>query len=211
MRDRSRLAAISLWVGALSALVVTSLQLSALNQPDGSVLALTGPDYARWSIFPILLVLYGVVILDRYQATKYGRLGRIGFLTTFSGYSLLAFGGIWSEVLFPSDHPFWFVGPNLGALGLLVVIAGWVLWGVASYRARSLPTWAIPAPFVIAFVWVTARFYLSDFLYDRFSIRDGILIQAVNAVGLGLLGLVLWRSDDTRSMAAATEPVLNRT
>ena len=211
MRNRSRLAALSLWVGGLSALLVHGLVLTALNEADGSIFALTGNDYARWSIFPTLLVLYGLAALHTHQSAEYGRLGSIGFATTVTGYSLTVVGELWSEVLFPRDHPFWFIGPNLSALGLLVVIAGWVVWGAASYTAKSLPSWAAPVPFVIAFVWVAARFYLSDFLYDVFSIRDGILIQAVNAVGLGLLGLVLWRGEDLRSMPTSTDAVLNRT
>lgn len=192
--SKNRLGAISLWVGGSSAFLVTLLQLTALSQPDGSLFALTGNDYGRWLTFPMLVLLYGLTALHEHQKSEYGRLGRIGFSVTFAGYSLFVAGHLWAAILIPSAHPFWFVGPNLRALGVLLAISGWVLWGVASARAKSLPSWAVPAPFIMAFVWVVARFFLADIINQTTWMRDGALIQAVHAAGFAVLGLVLWRA-----------------
>ncbi|MPZ53928.1 MAG: hypothetical protein GEU79_14545 [Acidimicrobiia bacterium] len=202
MLRRTRRAAVSLWVGGFSALLFTSLRFTAVYEPDDSVFGFTAEEYDPWLILPIGLILYGLAALHRHQAPDYGRLGCIGFLTTVTGYSLILVGDAWSVVLFPPTHLFWFVGGTLSSLGLLVVIAGWALWGIASFRAKSLPTWAIPAPLVIALVWVTARFVLTDFLFDVFWMGDPGLIQAVNAIGLGVLGLALWRSENGLSKHA---------
>lgn len=191
----------------MSALLIAGLHLTAQTDADGSAFGLTGDYYARWSIFPVLLILYGLTALHRHQANGYGRLGRIGFLTTFSGYFLLVTGRVWWEVLFPVTHPLAFVGGNLILLGQLVAIGGWGLWGIASLKAASLPTWAIPAPFVIAFAWLTGRFYVSDFLFELFWMGDVGLTYAVNAVGLGLLGLVVWRSEGSASRPASVDAI----
>jgi hypothetical protein len=195
----------------LSAFLVLSLNLAALNQADGSVFGVSWDYYARWSIFPLLLVLYGLVGLHQHQQTRYSRLGRFGFLFTFLGYSMLVIGRIWSEVLFPPQHPLRFLGQLLGLLSLWVVSAGWAVWGGASLRARSLPRWAAPVPLVIAFVWVVFRFPLHDFFSGVFWGGEGPFRYAVHAVGLCVLGMAPWRGAGTESVSVPTQAVLNRT
>ena len=192
--DNERLGAIALWVGGSSAFLVTLLQFTALSQPDGSLFALTGSDYGRWMIFPTLVLLHGLSVLHVHQREAYGLLGRIGFLVTFAGYSLFLAGHLWAAVLIPPTHPFWFVGPNLRALGVLIAISGWILWGTASATEKSLPSWAVPAPLIMASVWVVARFFLADVINQTTWMRDGPLIQLVHAAGFAVLGLVLWRA-----------------
>jgi hypothetical protein len=188
---------LALWVGGVSALAVTVLELSAWYQPDESIFGLTGEEYSRWSIFPLMLILYGSVGLHRYQEARYGRLGRIGFFTTFIGYSLLFVGEAFAEVMFPLHHPLHTLGGALGGLALPVILAGLGIWGMASLRSRSLPIWAAPAPLAMAVLWFLVRFPLHDFFLDRvpFWSASGVVAQAIIAGGLGLLGLVLWSSD----------------
>lgn len=211
MRNRSRLAGLSLGLGGLSAFLVLSLHLAALNQADGSVFGVSWDYYARWSIFPLLLVLYGLVGLHLHQQTRYGRLGRFGFLITFLGYSLLVIGGIWSEALFPPQHPLRFLGQLLSLLSLWVVSGGWAVWGVASLRARSLPRWAAPVPLVIALVWVVFRFPLHDFFREAFWAGEGPFRYAVHTVGLCVLGMALWRGAGTESVSVPARAVLKGT
>jgi hypothetical protein len=202
----NRLAAISLWLGGLSGVFVTGLFLAAANQADESVFGLTHFDYDRWVIFPLLLTMVGVAALHRFQSVEYGRLGRVGFKTTMTGYVLLVSGEVWVHLLFvPFGHPLRFVGGNLLLLGLVGVIAGWAIWGMASLGSKSLPSWAAPVPLVIALVWVSARFPLHDVL----DASGPMLVRVVNAIGFGLLGAVLWQADhslirQSRKSAALT-------
>lgn len=210
MRTRSRFAALSLALGGSVAFLIEILDLTARHQADGSVSGISWDYYARWSIFPLLLVLYGLQGLHQHQESRYGRLGRFGFLITFCGYAMLVTGGIWTEVLFPPQHSLRFLGGLLSALGLLVVSAGWAVWGVASLTATSLPLWAAPIPLVIAFVWVVFRFPLHDFFSEAFWAGEGPFRYAVHAAGLCVLALALWRCDDTESASPSTQPALNR-
>lgn len=207
--ERTHLAALSLAIGGLSGFLVETLYLSALNQTDGSVFGVSWDYYAAWLIFPVLFVLFGCRGLHRLQETRYGRLGRIGFAVTVGGYSMIAFGLIWSEVLLPPDHPLEFFGDRASGLGLLVVSAGWAVWGVASVKARSLPGWAVAVPFVIAFVWVGFRFPLHDFFADAHWAGEAPFRYAVHALGLCVLAAALWQNN-VESMPTAPEPALDR-
>jgi hypothetical protein len=207
MANSLRLAAVSLWGGGALALILTSLRFSAFGHGAGSFLDVVGASYEGWSILSNLLVLFGVTALHRLQADKYGRLGRAGFLIIAAAYTLPVLAQIWSGVLFPLPHPLW----NIGALTVLasvsLAIVGWGLWGTASYRAASLPVWAIPVPFVIASVWMTARFFFSHFWFGVFWLGDLGLITAVNAVGFGMLGVFLWRVSNGR-YSIGSDPVM---
>ncbi len=199
MASRNRLAALALWSGGVSAWLVATLELSAWYQPDESLLGLTGEDYSRWSIFPLVLICYGLVALHRYQEGRYGRLGRIGFLATFTGYSMVFVGESFAEVLFPLHHPLHTVGGFISWLALPVILAGWGVWGLASLRWGSLPIWAAPVPLAVASFWLLVRFPLHDFFADNapFWLASGLVAQLITAVGLGLLGFVLWFEERT--------------
>jgi len=154
-----------------------------------------------------MLVLYGSVGLHRHQEATYGRSGRIGFSTTFIGYSLMFIGEAFAEVMFPLDHPLHTLGGLFRWLALPVILAGLGIWGMASLRSRSLPIWAAPAPLAMAFLWFLVRFPLHDFFLDNVPIwaASGVVTQAIIAGGLGLLGLVLWSSDRSSSAPAAED------
>jgi hypothetical protein len=209
MRTGSRLAAVALASGGLFAFLVEILHLTALNQADGSVFGVAWDYYPRWSIFPLLLVLYGLVGLHRHQEGRYGGLGRYGFLITFLGYSMVVIGGIWSEILIPPQHPLRFLGQLMSLLSLWVVSVGWAVWGSASLNSRSLSRWAAPIPLIIAFVWVGFRFPLHDFFSGVFWGGEGPFRYAVHALGLCLLAAALWQGDKSESVPSA-EPALNR-
>jgi hypothetical protein len=94
------------------------------------------------------LLLLGLVGLYTSQSQAAGLLGLVGFLTAFLGTVLLV-GALWFEV---------FVTPSLAAqapelaeselgqtgylLMLLFGVVGWILFGVATLRARVYPRWA---------------------------------------------------------------------
>jgi hypothetical protein len=198
--SRFRWQALSLWVGGLSLVPIQLLWLAS-HGPTGFdernvVLGLTQQDFERWSLFPLLLIVWGLMGLHQYQSDGYGRLGRIGYRLTITGYGLLLFGVVWRFVLFdPFEHPLHAVGFFAWLLGLVVVVVGWIVWGIASYRAKSLPPWALPVPFLIVAGWIAAIVF-GDALYEAISIKDAVAFQVFSAIGVLVLGLVLWQADD---------------
>ena len=90
-----------------------------------------------------LAMLVGLGGLHARQAGLYGRLGTAGFLLAFAG-AALAFVGQASSAIFPKDGTLgWlFSDPGFGfQAGILLMILGLVLLGVATLRARVLPRW----------------------------------------------------------------------
>jgi len=202
--SRNRWQAVSLWTGGVFG-VITQLLFLASHGPTESdegdvIIGLTQHDFERWSLLVLLLVMWGLIGLHRYQSSTYGRRGLIGFRLTITGYGLLLFGIVWDFVLFdPFEHALHGVGFFASLLGLLIVMVGWIVWGTASYKARSLPSWALPVPFLIPAGWV-AGLVFDDLLYEAISINDGVAIQVVSAIGALILGLVLWQADDTNTV-----------
>jgi hypothetical protein len=107
------------------------------------------------------LLLLGLVGLYVSQSEEAGVLGFVGFLVAFLGTVLLA-GTLWFEL---------FITPSLAAeapelaeaelglagfiLAFLSVIIGWLLFGVATLRARVYPPWAA----VLLIVGVVVSFF----------------------------------------------------
>jgi hypothetical protein len=135
------------------------------------------------------LLLLGLVGLYTSQSRATGLLGLVGFLTAFLGTVLLV-GTLWFEV---------FVTPSLAAqdpevaesvlaqtgylLMLLFGAVGWILFGVATLRARVYPGWAaillivgvviafLPIP-LVGLVFSVAVAYLGYLLFTG-RVRSG--------------------------------------
>jgi hypothetical protein len=90
-------------------------------------------------VVALLLVPVGMVGFHALQGRSYGRLGRAGFWMALAGplavalgaASYLFFGNVFGTSLL------WLAGP----LGPLLLLAGFVLYGVATLQARVLPRW----------------------------------------------------------------------
>jgi len=189
---------VSLWTGGVLGVLVQLLFLASHgpteNDERNVVVGLTQHDFERWTLFTLLLVMWGLIGVHQYQSSTYGRRGRVGFRVTIGGYVLLLFGVVWDFILFdPFDHPLHGVGFPASLLGLLIVMVGWIVWGTASYKAKSLPSWALPVPFLIPAGWIAALIF-GNALYEAISINDGVAIQIVSAVGALVFGLVLWQT-----------------
>jgi hypothetical protein len=102
-------------------------------------------------LFSFVLLLLGLVGLYARQSVEAGALGLIGFLVAFWGTTMLA-GDWWYEglavpwladvapqVLEESPSGSLLAG---GLTGLALFSLGWVLFGIASFRARVFPRWA---------------------------------------------------------------------
>ncbi|MBO0685131.1 MAG: hypothetical protein J2P45_18420 [Candidatus Dormibacteraeota bacterium] len=111
-------------------------------------------------LFGSLVFLIGLPGLYAFQAARAGRLGLAGFALAFLGLGMLEVG---TEALFAftgpalAAHPqthFLLLGGlegNLGGgftayfdLSYAVVLAGFICFGIATYRARVYPRWAGP-------------------------------------------------------------------
>jgi hypothetical protein len=102
-------------------------------------------------LLAMVLLLVGLVALFARQAEMFGPLGVTGFLLALVGTTLAA-GALWSQV---------FVVPRLAEaaprvidqaggsvlagflLSFLLLGVGWILFGVATFRTRLFPRWAV--------------------------------------------------------------------
>ena len=158
------------WAGLL---VVPGGVLWALS-PVGASISETafGTPNVFWKLFPAapLLLLAGLVALQLRQSGRAGVLEKVGFWLAVLGLLLVVAGDaglFWLGL----DETFIMTAPAYRAfrLGLLVLGAGSILFGVAAPRDGDLPTWGL-LPFVV-----------------------GALAGVISfAVDLGSFGTVLW-------------------
>ena len=129
---------------------VLSDLLSLAVDLESAESALTTPYVLVFLLYLLatLLLLLGLVGLYASQSEAAGVLGFVGFLVAFFGTALFA-GAIWFEL---------FITPSLATeapelaeaelglagfiLSFLLVVVGWLLFGVATLRARAYPRWA---------------------------------------------------------------------
>ena len=201
--------------GALGALLAAVAGIALFIVDVATVGPQVGPQGPEASTFglptsylivPALIVgavgmLGGLVGLHARQAMIYGKLGKIGFWAAFMGFAIfLTFLGATSiGDLFPrGSTPPLIRGYYLSliinlvplGLGLLAMLVGFVLLGIATLRARVLPRWCGAALIVVPPLLVALR------LEVRGIPGGGI---AFGLVWLAL-GYVLWshRGAETR-------------
>ena len=104
-----------------------------------------------WKLFPSapLLILVGLVGLQFRQAGRSGLLEKMGFCVALLGLVLIVVGDVglyWLGI----DEAYIMTAPAYRALrlGLLVLAAGSIIFGVAAPRDGVLPTWGL-LPFVV--------------------------------------------------------------
>jgi hypothetical protein len=92
-------------------------------------------------ILALLLVVVGAagLVVRVRRAGRFGRLGKTGVVIAAVGAALPVIGGLVQGVLFDGDYPLmpFFVIP-----GVLALVVGFVLLGLAVLQARVLPRWA---------------------------------------------------------------------
>jgi hypothetical protein len=167
-------------------------------QPAATVLWVMG-------LVAALLVLIGLPALYARQAVQAGRLGLIAFVLVFIGMALVTgnayFGtfiqsGLVDLIVLAEGAGVTVQEPAAAAAGfmiaLLLYLLGWIMFGLASLRARVLPRGAVSL--VIAGIVLGIVF-----------MATGILWLGVPAIELGFawLGFALWRERG----AVLVEPV----
>lgn len=148
-----RLGGLAALVGGVLVVITGLVGLIALDYEDFDETALTG-TYAFVSLLyllAVILVLGGLVGLYAGQLEAAGPLGLFGFLVAFFGTALLV-GAVWFQTLaartlalavpgFFEDDPAGWLGWGMGSSYVLAAL-GWLLFGVATLRARVYPRWA---------------------------------------------------------------------
>jgi O-antigen/teichoic acid export membrane protein len=125
--------------GVLWALSPLGIHLSELRYHTPNVF---------WKLFPSapLLLMVGLIGLHALISGCSGRLERAGFYTALLGFLLIlagAVGGFWLKI----DDVYIMTAPAYRAfrLGLVVMAAGAIVFGVGAGRDRTLPVWgALP-------------------------------------------------------------------
>ncbi len=113
-------------------LITLSLGPEAFTYPSLSAFSLSA-----LYILVLLLSAGGLVGFHALQKGSYGRVGRAGFYTVLVSSAILILASV--VFLFGSEA-IGFLNP-VGLLGVLGVLVGFVLYGVATLQARVLPRW----------------------------------------------------------------------
>ena len=128
--------------GVLWALSPLGVQLSEMQFKTPNVF---------WKLFPSapLLLLVGLIGLHLRFSGRSGRLERAAFVVTLVGLVLIIVGDV-GEFWLGLDNVFIMTAPAYRTLrlGLLVLAAGTMLFGVATARDETLPVWGA-LPFAI--------------------------------------------------------------
>jgi hypothetical protein len=115
------------------AYVVNVLLGLLVSETTTSVVHLLADSFA---VIPVLLTLVGMVGFHTLQKANYGGIGRSGFYTVVVGLLAQVIGTI-THLLSGSEALEWVVFP----VGIILMIVGLVLYGVATLQARVLPRW----------------------------------------------------------------------
>lgn len=132
-----------------------------------------------------LLASLGLVGLYASQAEAAGLLGAVGFLVAFTGTALVT-GAFWAQEFFvPAVAE---VAPDVldsGLLGWLyfgfvvsffLFALGWVLFGVATFRARIYPRWAALFLIIGAVLTVLPQLPVPSIIFDVAMAWMGLLL-----------------------------------
>jgi len=131
----------------------------------------------------------GLVILAR-SAGRFGKMGKAGVVIGAAGVALLVISGLIQGIVFGGDFPLmpYFVIP-----GLLALVVGLVLLGVAILRSRVLPRWAAALLIIGALAMLAANEQTARVLL---TIPLGVAWIAV--------GYVLWSENNTLDRRTAS-------
>ncbi len=155
------------------------------------------------SVPPFALLALGIAGLYLRQKERFGWLGKVGFYLPFTGFALMAVGGltiIFVEVVFGAGSTPGWLDAIVHMVAFLLVIVGSVLFAVAILRASVLPkggAWLLIIGLVL-FLGVDAGGGESPWLV--------VLPSALFGAGWAWLGYVLWsgKEEPVRQAARAS-------
>jgi len=173
-----RWGALGALLAALAGIALFIVHVATVRQaPEGLLSASTFGMPTSYLIVPAVILgavgmLGGLVGLHARQAMLYGKLGTIGFWAAFMGFAMLLTllgGNSIGNLLFPmgsTPPPFsgylsLIIALVSYGLGLLAMLVGFVLLGIATLRARVLPHWCGAALIVVLPVSVALQAVIS--------------------------------------------------
>jgi hypothetical protein len=177
----------------VSAVVIASMPRGCIGDECASrPMRETGVAGALLMLALLLVVIgaAGLVIRVR-DAGRLGSLGKTGIVLGAVGAALPVIGSLIQGILFDGDYPLmpYFVIP-----GVLALVVGFVLLGLAVLQARVLPPWAA----VLLIVGTLAMLGFND--------QNARALMAIpNGIAWVAVGYVLWsgRSEEARQPARA--------
>jgi hypothetical protein len=164
----------------VSAVVIASMPQGCIGDECASrPMRETGVAGALLMLALLLVVIgaAGLVIRAR-DAGRFGRLGKTGIVLGAVGAALPVIGSVIQGILFDGDYPLmpFFVIP-----GVLALVVGFVLLGLAVLQARVLPRWAA----VLLIIGTLAMLGFND--------QNAQALMAIpNGVAWVVVGYVLW-------------------
>ena len=117
----------------LGGLVWITFNIYSLSQ--GGTPARPGPGFVAFYVAALLFSNAGLLGFHALQKDSYGRLGRVALYTVLGSSALLIVGALILLFIAPA------VFGVANMIGLLGVLIGFILYGVATLRARVLPIW----------------------------------------------------------------------
>lgn len=137
-------------VVALTAVAWAASSVIVVFLPNWGPQLTTYASYADGVTFLLALILSVVALtgLHRRQAGRAGRLGQVGYWLIVVPFAVLAVRSA-VELIVGGDV----VNGPVYPIYAVVSRLGFILWGIAAYRARVLPRWLGPA---LALAWVIA-------------------------------------------------------
>jgi hypothetical protein len=177
----------------VSAVVIASMPRGCIGDECASrSMRETGAAGALLMLALLLVVIgaAGLVIRAR-DAGRFGSLGKTGIVLGAVGAALPVIGSLIQGVLFDGDYPLmpYFVIP-----GVLALVVGFVLLGLAVLQAKVLPRWAA----VLLLVGTLAMLGFND--------QNARALMAIpNGIAWVAVGYVLWsgRGEEARQPARA--------
>jgi hypothetical protein len=164
----------------VSAVVIASMPRGCIGDECASrPMRETGAAGALLMLALLLVVIgaAGLVIRAR-DAGRFGRLGKTGIVLGAIGAALPVIGSVIQGILFDGDYPLmtYFVIP-----GVLALVVGFVLLGLAVLQAKVLPRWAA----VLLIVGTLAMLGFND--------QNSRALMAIpNGIAWMAVGYVLW-------------------
>lgn len=149
----------------------------------GYLQAIPGREDVVLFVVGMLLTAAGLVGLHTLQKDSYGRLGRTGFYVALAAIAAHILGA----VLYLAGNPsFQWLSSSVGRFGILI---GFVLYGIATLRARVLPRWygltlAVSMPISLGMGHLLAA-YWSSLLFSLFFLVLGYALWSRRTTAAG--------------------------
>jgi hypothetical protein len=167
-------------LSVVSAVVIASMPRGCIGDECASQQMRDTGVAGALLMLALLLVVVGAagLVIRARNAGRFGRLGRTGAVVGAVGVALPVIGSLIQGVLYDGDYPLmpYFVIP-----GVLALVVGFVLLGLAVLRAGVLPRWA------------TALLIVGTLAMLGFNDQNA---QALMAIPFGIawvaVGYVLW-------------------